>query len=51
MYSLSSHRFSYKKYLSQSFGLTSSDVDEPEWSGTLFRYLLFSQNACSGTYC
>src|SRR6218665_1581018 len=28
-----------------------SVVDEPERSGTPFRYLLFSRNAHSGTYC
>jgi len=25
-----------------------SGVDEPEWSGTAFRYLLFSRNTRSG---
>src|SRR6218665_3143976 len=29
----------------------SSGVDEPERSGTPFRYLSFSKNARSGTYC
>src|SRR6218665_815520 len=28
-----------------------SGVDEPELSGTPFRYLLFSRNARYGTYC
>ena len=28
-----------------------SGIDEPERSGTPFRYLLFSRNARSGTYC
>jgi len=31
--------------------LTLSGVDEPERSGMPFWYLLFSQNACSSTYC
>jgi len=39
---------------SSSYGrpcLVASGVDEPERSGTPFRYLLFSRNARSGTYC
>src|SRR6218665_1291783 len=31
--------------------LKTSVVDKPERSGTPFRYLLFSRNARSGTYC